>query len=88
MVLAGAPRCAWTVQLGFHGATGLIESQLVGPTMPFVRNEWKEIKCVIDLDTDWLQIYYDGISSLSTHIRHSTGHRYRWNIKARRSRSL
>jgi hypothetical protein len=56
-----APGCVWTVQLGFHGATGLIESQLVGPTMPFVRNEWKEIKCVIDLDTDWLQIYYDGI---------------------------
>ena len=55
-----APGCVWTVQLGFHGATGLIESQLVGPSMPFVRNEWKEIKCVIDLDTDWLQIYYDG----------------------------
>ena len=54
------PGCVWTAQVAFHGATDLIESQFSGETMPFVRNAWKKISCIIDLDTDWFQIYYDG----------------------------
>ena len=52
------PGCVWTVQLKFSG--GLIESQWAAETMPYQTGAWKLIKCAIDLNSDWLQIYYDG----------------------------
>jgi hypothetical protein len=54
------PGCTWCIQLSFNSATGLIESQWNGETLAYATNAWKEIKCVIDLDADWLEIYYDG----------------------------
>ncbi|HWR28041.1 MAG TPA: PKD domain-containing protein [Candidatus Thermoplasmatota archaeon] len=52
------PGCTWTVQLKFSG--GLIENQWTAETMPYVAGAWKKISCLIDLDTDWLTIKYNG----------------------------
>jgi hypothetical protein len=54
------PGCVWTVQLSFNSATGVVQSQWVNEELPYVTGQWVEIRCEIDLDGDWLEIYYDG----------------------------
>jgi uncharacterized membrane protein len=39
----------------------LVESEFSGEQAPIVYGQWVEVRCHIDLDTDWLQIYYDGV---------------------------
>ena len=53
----------WSVQLDFDSASG----KLVGDCgaadnvkIPYVTKEWKKIQVNVDLDEDWVQVYYDG----------------------------
>jgi hypothetical protein len=56
----------WTVQLRFDSDLDVVESEFTGEQAPLVYDTWVEIECYIDLDTDWLQIYYNG-ALLSDH---------------------
>ncbi len=51
----------WNVQLWFDSDQGLVGSDFDGNTMPLIKGQWNKIVCYIDLDSDWLQIYYNGI---------------------------
>jgi len=51
----------WVVQLSFNSETGLVESQFSGETLNFITGQWVEIRCEIDLDGDWLEIYYNNL---------------------------
>jgi len=50
----------WNVQLWFDNDQGLVGSDFDGNTMPLIKGKWNKIVCIIDLDSDWLQIYYNG----------------------------
>jgi hypothetical protein len=54
---AGATN-VWTVQVGFDAANDLVTSEFDGNTLPLFKGEWKEIRCEIDLDGDYLAIFY------------------------------
>jgi hypothetical protein len=49
----------WAVQLSFNSNTGEVESQHGGPSLPYTTGEWVEIRVEIDLDSDWMEIYYE-----------------------------
>jgi hypothetical protein len=48
------------VQLWFDSDQGLVGSDFDGNTIPLIKGQWNKIVCIIDLDSDWLQIYYNG----------------------------
>jgi len=50
----------WSVQLRFDSEDGIVESEFDDVSLPLIMDQWVEIKVNIDLDTDWMQIYYDG----------------------------
>jgi len=50
----------WAVQMAFDSVTGEVQSQHGGPSLTYVTGEWIELRCEIDLDTDWFEFYYDG----------------------------
>jgi len=51
----------WAVQLALDSFLGVIESQWGDLwNLPLITERWVEVLCVIDLDADWLEIYYDG----------------------------
>jgi len=57
----------WSVQLNFNLGTGAITSNYDGGTLAnIVYDEWIEIKCVIDLDNNTVDEYYNG-ELISTH---------------------
>jgi hypothetical protein len=56
----GGSGTVWTVQVHFDSELDLVESEFGGQQAPIVYGQWVEFRCIIDLDTDWLQIYYDG----------------------------
>jgi hypothetical protein len=49
----------WAVQVHFDSELGLVESEFGGQQLPLITGRWVEIRCDINLDSDWLQIYYD-----------------------------
>ncbi len=51
----------WAVQLRFDSDLDVVESEFNGEQTPLVYDTWVEINCWIDLDTDWLQIWYNGV---------------------------
>lgn len=51
----------WAVQLRFDSDLDVVESEFNGEQAPLVYDTWVEIICYIDLDTDWLQIWYNGV---------------------------
>ena len=55
----GGQNNKWAVQLSFNSNTGEVESQHGGGTFPYTTGEWVEIRVEIDLDIDWMEIYYD-----------------------------
>jgi len=57
----GGSGTVWTVQVHFDSELDLVESEFNGEQAPIVYGQWVEFRCHIDLDTDWLQIYYDGV---------------------------
>jgi hypothetical protein len=50
----------WSVQLRFDSEDGIVESEFDTESLPLIKDQWVEIKVNIDLDTDWMEIYYDG----------------------------
>ena len=53
--------CNWSVQVHFDSASGLISNDgASGGTMPYVTDQWAEIRVVIDLDTNVQTFYYNG----------------------------
>jgi hypothetical protein len=57
----GGAATVWTVQVHFDSELDLVESEFNGETAPIVYGQWTEFRCEIDLDADWLEIYYDGV---------------------------
>ena len=50
---------SWTVQVHFDSELGLVVSEFNLEELPLITGQWVEIRCVIDLTADWLQIYYN-----------------------------
>jgi phage baseplate assembly protein gpV len=57
----GGSGTVWVVQVHFDSELDLVESEFNGEQAPIVYGEWVEFRCNIDLNSDWLQIYYDGV---------------------------
>jgi len=51
----------WAVQLRFDSYNMVVECEYDTITLPLVLDAWVEIKVDIDLDGDWMEIYYDGV---------------------------
>ena len=51
---------SWSVQLRFDSEDKIVESEFDTETLPLIKAQWVEIKVNIDLDSDWMEIYYDG----------------------------
>jgi hypothetical protein len=49
----------WAVQLRFDADMGIVESEFDTVDLPLITGEWVEIRIEIDLDGDWMEIYYD-----------------------------
>ena len=72
----------WSTQLCFDGAAGLVRDDVLGDcasttTLPLIRDQWVEIRVVIDLDTDTQTVYYNGqffyTAPWSTHLAATGG---------------
>lgn len=52
---------SWSVQLRCNASTGVIQENRTGsgPSLPLVTNQWKEIRCEIDIDANQVSVYYD-----------------------------
>ncbi|UCD75150.1 MAG: DNRLRE domain-containing protein [Phycisphaerales bacterium] len=50
----------WSLQLELDGEAGVVEDYLGSDTVPLVRDQWAEIRVVIDLDSDSQSVYYNG----------------------------
>ena len=50
----------WAVQLRFDIDLGIVESEFDNKTLPLITDEWVEIRVNIDLNIDWMEIYYGG----------------------------
>jgi hypothetical protein len=51
----------WSVQTNFDLAAGVVNFD-GGATAAIVYDKWVELKCVIDLDNNSVQLYYDGVA--------------------------
>jgi hypothetical protein len=51
---------SWAVQLRFDSYNLIVESEFDTISLPLVLDQWTEIRVEIDLDGDWMEIYYDG----------------------------
>jgi hypothetical protein len=49
----------WAVQLRFDIDLGVVESEFDDKTLPLVTDEWVEIRIEIDLNNDWMEMYYN-----------------------------
>jgi len=50
----------WAVQLRFDSALMIVECEFDAINLPLILDQWVEIRVDIDLDGDWMEIYYDG----------------------------
>ena len=50
----------WTVQLDFNADLETVESQFDSVDLPLITGQWVELRIEIDLDGDWMEIFYDG----------------------------
>jgi hypothetical protein len=50
----------WAVQLRFDSGLMIVECEYDTISLPITLDKWSEIRVEIDLDTDWMEIYYDG----------------------------
>ena len=59
------PTYAWSVQMSFSSVDGLVHCDCGDPTevisVPYLTDQWSEIRVYVDLDADWVQLYYDGV---------------------------
>lgn len=49
----------WSVQIRFDGPDNIVESEFETASLPLVRGQWVEIRAEIDLDADWVNLYYN-----------------------------
>ena len=49
----------WAVQLRFDSSLGIVESEFDTINLPLIMDQWVEIRIEIDLDGDWMEIYYN-----------------------------
>jgi hypothetical protein len=47
------------LSIEFNGLSGNVWSRFFGQTTPLIKGQWVEIRIEIDLDTDWLECYYN-----------------------------
>jgi len=50
----------WAVQLRFDSGDMIVESEFDAIDLPLILDQWVEIRVDIDLDGDWMEIYYNG----------------------------
>jgi hypothetical protein len=50
----------WAVQLRFDSINQVVESEYDSITLPLIMDQWTEIRIDIDLNGDWMEIYYNG----------------------------
>jgi len=50
----------WALQLRFDINLGIVESEFDNKSLTLITDKWVEIKINIDLNNDWMKIYYDG----------------------------
>ena len=50
----------WAVQIRFDSGLMIVESEFDTVSLPLILDQWTEIKVDIDLDSDWMEIFYDG----------------------------
>jgi len=50
----------WAVQMRFDSGLMIVESEFDAISLPITLDKWSEIRVEIDLDGDWMEIYYDG----------------------------
>jgi len=63
----------WSIQMAFNLEAGIVTSDLGGgATANIIYDRWVEIRCVIDLDNNTVDEYYDG-ALLSAHQWDDTG---------------
>lgn len=55
----GGTNNLWAVQIRIDADQGIIESEYDEMSLWLVYDQWVEIRCEIDLDADWLEMYYD-----------------------------
>ena len=51
----------WAVQLRFDSYNLIVECEFDTVSLPLILDKWVEIRVDIDLDGDWMEIYYDGV---------------------------
>lgn len=76
---------SWSAQVLFNNTTGMASQRCGGTatiSMPFVYDQWAEIKVVLHMDQDWVQIYYNGTLFDDPAVAdHATlGGGYRWSL--------
>jgi PKD repeat protein len=49
----------WALQMHFDSELGLVESEFDTIDLPLIKARWVEIRVVIDLDSDMMDVYYD-----------------------------
>ncbi|UCF49968.1 MAG: hypothetical protein JSU91_00370 [Thermoplasmatales archaeon] len=50
----------WALQLRFDIDLGVVESEFDNKSLPLITDQWVEIRIYIDLNNDWMEIYYNG----------------------------
>ncbi|MCH8853147.1 MAG: hypothetical protein IID41_10920, partial [Planctomycetes bacterium] len=61
ILLNSYPAFNWSTQISFDSATGLVESEFEGATLPMITGQWVQLCVEIDLDADTQTITYDGV---------------------------
>jgi hypothetical protein len=51
----------WAVQLRMDSALKVIECEFDAVSLPLIMDQWVEIRVEIDLDGDWMEIFYDNV---------------------------
>ena len=51
----------WAVQVRFDSTLGVMESEFDAYQLPYVTDQWAEIRIEIDMDTDWHTFYYNDV---------------------------
>jgi len=54
----------WSIQIGFNHNTGMLQCDCGGTTQilsPIVFDQWVELRAEIDLDLDYVEIFYDNV---------------------------
>ncbi len=50
----------WALQLRFDSVLGIVESEFDNKSLPLLTDQWVELRINIDLNNDWMEIYYNG----------------------------